>query len=194
MNRSNPWTFGIVFLVVAFFLLTTDINIELLFSGKKSQAKAIITKTKVSYGLAGRGYCQYLNFYFVNNEEFIYGYKKTKVGDPWQYVGNSIIIEYSVKKPLVNQILEFNNESNSPNIKSFIKVKKEGYSQITFQNGVYFYNDNGKEGLVLEKQVGTYQEKKDSIFLFDFLGKKKELKFIKSEKGIVNLLNNELYK
>lgn len=99
-----------------------------------------------------------------------------------------------MKKPLVNQILEFNNESNSPNIKSFIKVKKEGYSQITFQNGVYFYNDNGKEGLVLEKQVGTYQEKKDSIFLFDFLGKKKELKFIKSEKGIVNLLNNELYK
>jgi hypothetical protein len=194
MNRLNPWAFGIVFLIVAFFLLTTVINIELLFSGEKKQSEAIITKTKVSYGLKGRGYCQYLNFYFVNNGKLIYGYKKTKVGDPWQYIGNSIKIEYSAKKPLVNQILQFRNQYNSSNMESFLKVKKEGYSQISLNNGVFRYGDYREKGVKLEELIGIYKESNDSIFLFDFLGEKNDMKFIKTKKGIINLLNNELYK
>jgi|TARA_B110000091_G_C13560623_1_gene368343 hypothetical protein len=192
MNRLNPWAFGIIFLIVSFFILTTDSNVELLFSGKKKNTKAIITKTKISYGLKGRGYVQYLNFYFITGGELIYGYKKTKIKEPWQYIGNSINIEYSEKKPLVNKILEFNNEYGSSNMESFLNVKKDGYSQISFNNGVFFYeNSNGVE---LKKIVGTFEKFKDSIFLYDFFGKKNKLKFIKKEKGIINLLNMELYK
>ena len=170
MNRLNPWAFGIIFLIVSFFILTTDSNVELLFSGKKKNTKAIITKTKISYGLKGRGYVQYLNFYFITGGELIYGYKKTKIKEPWQYIGNSINIEYSEKKPLVNKILEFNNEYGSSNMESFLNVKKDGYSQISFNNGVFFYeNSNGVE---LKKIVGTFEKFKDSIFLYDFFGKK----------------------
>jgi len=192
MNRLNPWAFGIVFLIVSIFLLTKNINLELFFSGEKENTKAIITKTKISYGLKGRGYVQYLNFYFVSNGELIYGYKKTKIKDSWQYIGNSINIEYSVKKPLVNKILEFNNEFDSSNMESFMNVKKDGYSQISFNNGVFFYEDSN--GVELKKTVGTFEKFKDSIFLYDFYGKKNKLKFIKKEKGIINLLNMELYK
>tara|TARA_B110000908_G_scaffold43284_1_gene52651 strand:+ start:702 stop:995 length:294 start_codon:yes stop_codon:yes gene_type:complete len=92
---------------------------------------------------------------------------------------NSIDIEYSGKNPLVNKILEFNNDYNSSISESFLNVEKGSYSQINFNNGVFFYEDYN--GVELKKIVGTFKKFMDSIFLYPFFGKKDNLKFLKKE-------------
>ena len=92
---------------------------------------------------------------------------------------NSIDIEYSGKNPLVNKILEFNNDYNSSISESFLNVEKGSYSQINFNNGVFFHEDYN--GVELKKIVGTFKKFMESIFLYPFFGKKDNLKFLKKE-------------
>lgn len=194
MNKFNPWAFGIIFIIGSLCFLCFDTNFELLFYSNKKITTAVITNTKISHGLGGSAYVQYLNYSFTSDGELINGFKKTEYKTPWQHIGNTIKIKYSVKNPVINQILEFNNEYKTSNKKVYLNFKKEGYSQIVFINNLYFYKVYGKNGVLSRKDNGFFKKHNDTITFYNFHKKKTDMEFIRTQRGIINLNNMELFK
>lgn len=169
MNKSNPWAFGIIFIIISIFILTNETNWSLYFTRNKKETKAYVYKTKVGYGTAGKGYKQFVHYTYEVDGKMYKDWKKIGNKYVWQHIGNTLTVKYAVDNPKNNQVIQFYNEYSQSKEAAYLSLKKQGYYQIELINGLYFFKDYGKEGKLLREETGTYERTVDTFSLKPFL-------------------------
>lgn len=207
MKNKNPWAFAMVFIGVFIFLSFNETNFKLLFSFNKEETNAVILKTKIGYGMTGRGYTQTISYFFVVKGKVFKGEKT--IGNKYvlQKIGNTLKVEYSSKNPSINQVLYFNNESENLNLKEFINSQATNYSEYKLKNGIYYFEKYSEKIFYLGEQnqikkrkmvflgsdFGIYKQKNDSLILKSNFNNSVK-KFIENKKNeIINIETNEIY-
>jgi len=168
MRKLNPWSFLFLIIIVFVYLAYNNFEIPTLFIGKINKVEGKIIEINIDNGIRGRGYIQHINYtYEVEGKRY---YDKLKVGKSkgWQHIGNSVVIEYSVKNPSKNRIEKFINNRTKENEKTFRCNTSEGYNEIKLNNGIFNLRKLGKKGITIERKIGDYNQIEDTITLTIF--------------------------
>lgn len=149
-----------VLVLTVFFLSTTS-----WFTSYKGRTQAYIVDDYMCYGTRGRGYYQCVIYAYVVDGKLYKAVEKVVGG---LQIGSTFTIEYSSDNPNSNEVISYNNEFVNSKEEAFLHLKEEGYLQITLINGLYFFKEYGKEGILTSEEMGTYQERSDTLHLKTF--------------------------
>lgn len=105
--KVNPWSFGILFMLIAVFLMINDFKWPTIFLFEETiKTKAKITETAWGYGISGRPVRVFTYEYLIEDSLYIgkfkgnFSYKNLKVN-------NSLLIEYAEDKPEKHKVIGY---------------------------------------------------------------------------------------
>ncbi len=165
MKKTNPWTFGIILIFGFLIFAWNDYEIPFLPFTETIEIEGKISNTKFVPVEGGHGFVQKVTYYyFIENEKYS---DTKKIGRKYdkQYIGNRVLIEYSVKNPEKTKIVGFYNDYKNENEEVFFSYFKTGYYQITLLNGLFNEHEYGKKGIVISEKKGEYLREKDTLTL-----------------------------
>jgi hypothetical protein len=163
MKNSNPWAFGLVFIMVFAYLAYNNFELPTIFIGETNTVTGKIIDIKVNRDTRGTGYVQNVEYSYLIDSTYYFDCKIVDKRYGVQYVGNNIRLEYEVNNPSKNKVLKFNDNYDSTSKVRFYASKKIGYYQIDLHNDMFYYTDFGNYGKIISKMVGSYVIKNDTL-------------------------------
>lgn len=104
-SKINPWGFGVLFMIIASFLMYHNFDIPTYFLFQDTKiTKAVVIKTRPTYGIKGTQ-LQYLTYVYIVGDSSYTDSFKTKAKYRPAQIGDSLIIKYAIKKPSKNKIV-----------------------------------------------------------------------------------------
>ncbi len=168
--KTNPWTFGIIFLAVSLYLMLNDFELPKFIPFENTDTvEAIIYKTRDSRSRLPHGGMDQNNFYVyqLNGENYISVFR-SKRNNNAPMVGDSLLIKYSLSSPNKSELIK-NYGNVLPNrTLSRKKTKPKNFkitenSEIIFIENIFLYKYWGEGKNESFKLSGTY--KKDNKIL-----------------------------
>ena len=103
--RINPWGFGLVFFIVAVYLMANDFKLPRFFLFEKTnEVRATIIEIKPTYGIKGR-VLQLLIYEYKVEDSLYQDRLKAGFGYGYKQVGDQLLVEYSVNNPQKNEVI-----------------------------------------------------------------------------------------
>lgn len=173
MKNSSAWAFGIVFLAACIFFWWNGLEIPHILLGKTNTVDGIVIKNK--HVLVKNGYMEFFRYAYKVDTTWYFGYKTIGKRNGHQSIGNSVVVEYVLKKPSKNKVLirkgghPHRYSSYASNGTRYIKGGEKGYSEIELNNYVMFKRKHALYGKVATEYIGKYWFAGDTLY-FDPLG------------------------
>ncbi len=191
--RVNPWAFGMVFMMIASYVLWNDAQLPVVFIGETNETHARVIETKIVPGFKGWGYKE--NFKYVYMVDSVLYKSFVKVGtDLSKSIGNRLTIRYSVDNPSKHEIITFQIDYNAQNStkNTFIRNKEVGYEEFILENGLFFYNDYLKRGKKRLECFGEFDTIQDTVILKPFIERQNRFVFSTKYLKTIDSLNSEV--
>ena len=171
--KTNPWTFGIIFLVLAGFWMYSNFTIPKFYPFETTGfAKGVVYKIDAlrPHLPKGGGMDQAAYFIFKIKDSIYVKETRLHKGNQFAKIGDSLLIEYSVKNPNRNKVLYNLNIApldlyNHQFKTNFSAVKENGYKELSLNAHIFTYADYGDYGKLLLKTSGTFSISHDTIIL-----------------------------
>lgn len=192
MRNLNPWAFGMVFIIVGFWMVFSDRNFELLlYKEKETTAYIIEARPQIN---TDEGIIQIVRYTYIADGKKYTNLKRLRNKDR-EYIGNTLHIKYAIKNPMITEIITFNHEFNSETNRAFLSEKENGYRSIKLINGLYYSKDYADYGKLLHEDSGTYSVIADTILeLKPFLDTLSIKRFVHKNRKLVDVESKAVYK
>lgn len=156
MQQINPWTFGIIFLIVFGYLAYNHFEAPTLFIGETKKTEGKIIDIKLGYPTGGDGYVQHVNYVYKIDDKFYTGKKTVGKSAGWQNIGNTIEIEYSKNTPENHKVAAYRNNFSSTNEKKYHFTKQDGFNLVKLINQTFRYVEYADRGKIKIQVLGEF--------------------------------------
>ncbi|AOW19334.1 hypothetical protein [Urechidicola croceus] len=198
MKSTNPWTFAILLIFGFIIFAWNDFQIPFSPLTETKEITGRISNIKIVPVIGGHGFQQEVTYYYFIEDK---KYSDTKrIGKKYgiQYVGNQILVKYSVNEPQKTEVISFKGDYTEDIKETYFSYIENGYLQIELYNGLFNYSEYAKKGKLVTTYDGEFLSKNDTLILkpFDRKVNNKTLisNWVNGKNVLTDLNTNLIYK
>ncbi len=172
MIKISPWVFMFFFLIIISIWMWNNFELPKFYPFEKTkQAIGLVIENKKVHSKLPNGlYDQKVKFVFETNQDLAVSDYRAYSVDMFKNIGDSIIIEYSVKNPKRCKYIRPYNYKKNKNSElkpdqNFAHTKKDGYKNLILVKSLFTYEDYAEYGKRLIKTTGIFKKTGDTIKL-----------------------------
>ena len=136
-----------------------------ILTGKIVNSEGVIFETRNKVIAKGRGTLEIIEYAFEYNGKYYFGQKQIGNSHKWQFLGNTVNIEFEKNNPQKSNITKFNNNFRKNVEHTLYSNTDLGYCQMKKTNNIIDYKEFGKKGIILHELIGISSKIGDTLVI-----------------------------